>query len=251
MEGLELLIDLHKDNERQGPGSIASSLKALEITELLKKNQEGSILKIADLGCGTGSSSIFLAQNLNAEIFAVDFLTDFLNVLEEKANKESVLGKIQTFARSMDELPFEKKSFDLIWSEGAIYNIGYRKGVEYFKEFLKEDGILAISEITWLTHDRPSELTQYWLSNYPEIDTASAKMAILEEAGFTPIGYFYLPEEDWINNYYKPLEAKYEDFLQKHGEKAKELILAEQEEIAMYLKYKQYYSYGFYIARKN
>ncbi len=251
MEGLELLIDLHKDNERQGPGSEASCIKALELSGLLEKQQESEQLKVADLGCGTGFSSIFLAKNLNAEIYSVDFLPDFLNILEKNAKKANVLDKIQTFARSMDDLPFQKEYFDAIWSEGAIYNIGFEKGVEYFKNFLKKDGILALSEITWLTNERPEELTNYWVTNYPEIDTASAKMAILEKLGFTPIGYFTLPVVDWLNSYYAPLEAKHNAFIEKHGNAGQEIVNAEKEEIAFYKKYSDYYSYGFYIAVKK
>ena len=32
----------------------------------------------------------------------------------------------------MDALPFENEELDLIWSEGAIYNIGFEKGVTPF-----------------------------------------------------------------------------------------------------------------------
>ena len=40
-------------------------------------------LKIADIGCGTGASTLLLARSLDAQITAVDFLHDFLEVLEK------------------------------------------------------------------------------------------------------------------------------------------------------------------------
>ena len=38
-------------------------------------------------------------------------------------------------AASMEDLPFESSYFDLIWSEGAIYNIGFEKGIKTWKPF--------------------------------------------------------------------------------------------------------------------
>ncbi|MDZ7741075.1 MAG: hypothetical protein U5Q03_04820 [Bacteroidota bacterium] len=77
-------------------------------------------------------------------------------------------------------------------------------------------------------------------------------MKILEENGFSPIGYFYLPESSWINNYYQPIEDRIDAFLNKHNnsELAKGITEAEQNEIIKYRTYKDFLSYGFYIARK-
>jgi ubiquinone/menaquinone biosynthesis C-methylase UbiE len=73
-------------------------------------------------------------------------------------------------------LPFNDEEYDVIWSEGAIYNIGFEKGVKDWKRFLKTGGMMVVSEITWLTAERPSELQEYWKNEYPEIDTASSKI---------------------------------------------------------------------------
>ena len=47
----------------------------------------------------------------------------------------------------MDDLPFDKRSLDAVWSEGAIYNIGLNKGIARFGRYLKRGGILSVSEI--------------------------------------------------------------------------------------------------------
>ena len=138
------------------------------------------------------------------------------------------------------------------YGRGAIYNMGFGRGIAYFKRFLKRGGILAVSEITWLSQSRPDELTTYWTDMYPEIATAAEKIKCLEENGFVLKGYFPLPESCWIDNYYDPLQTRFSRFLAKHaGEEAKSIIDAEISEIAVYQEYGDHYSYGFYIAQKS
>ena len=248
MEEYQLLIDLHKRAKRQGPGGDAETEKAIDLAML----DPSASLRIADIGCGTGSSTMLLARFLNARITAVDFLQDFLGTLENRADKMGLSDKIRTLNCSMDNLPFGDEEYDVIWSEGAIYNIGFEKGVKDWKRFLKTGGMMVVSEITWLTADRPSELQEYWKNEYPEIDTSSSKIEIMENNGYSPVAYFVLPEHCWLDNYYRPMQDGFEAFLKRNGnsEKAQAIVNAEKKEIALYEKYKAHYSYGVYIARK-
>jgi cyclopropane fatty-acyl-phospholipid synthase-like methyltransferase len=248
MEEYQLLIDLHKRAKRQGPGEDAETEKAIDLAML----DPSASLRIADIGCGTGSSAMLLARLLSARITAVDFLQDFLEALENRAEKMGLSDKIRTLNCSMDNLPFGDEEYDVIWSEGAIYNIGFEKGVKDWKRFLKTGGMMVVSEITWLTADRPSELQEYWKNEYPEINTASSKIDILEKNGYSPVAYFVLPEHCWLDDYYRPMQDGFEAFLKRNGnsEKAQAIVNAEKKEIALYEKYKAQYSYGVYIARK-
>jgi ubiquinone/menaquinone biosynthesis C-methylase UbiE len=248
VEDYQLLIDLHKTANRQGPGGDAETKMALDLSMV----DRSAPLKIADIGCGTGASTLLLAQLLKAQITAVDFLEEFLEVLEEKAENMGLSEKITTLSCSMDNLPFEDEEFDIIWSEGAIYNIGFERGVKDWKRYLKMGGLLAVSEITWITGSRPSELQKYWDGEYLEIDVASSKIGGLEKNGYSPIGYFVLPEHCWLDNYYKPMQNSFDNFLERNGnsEEARAIVEAENKEIELYEKYKSYYSYGVYLARK-
>lgn len=248
MDDLELLIDLHQDAARQGPGSDAETSRAIELAGL-KREQP---LKVADIGCGTGASTLVLARALNAQITAVDFVQAFLDVLVAEAQRQGLAEQITTRCCAMDALPFETSSLDLIWSEGAIYNIGFEKGIAEWRPYLKPGGLLAVSEITWTTGARPMALQQHWQAEYPEIDVASAKMRVLEQHGYSPVGYFVLPEHCWLDHYYRPLEQRFQRFLDRHQQsaEARSLVAAEQQEIALYEQYRAFFSYGFYLARK-
>ena len=133
MEDYQLLVDLHKNANRQGPGGDSETEKALSQAMI----DRAAPLKIADIGCGTGASSLMLARLLNAQITAVDFLQDFLEVLEGRAKNMGLSEKITTLCCSMDNLPFGKEEYDVIWSEGAIYNMGFERGVVDWNHYLK------------------------------------------------------------------------------------------------------------------
>lgn len=248
MDDYELLIDLHKSGNRQGPGGDKETEKAVELA-MLDRTQP---LRIADIGCGTGASTLVLARLLKARITAVDFLQEFLEVLEGRAENMGLSDKITSLNCSMDNLPFDDEEYDVIWSEGAIYNIGFEKGVKDWNRYLKVGGVLVVSEITWITASRPSQIQKYWESEYPGIDTASSKISILEKNGYSPLAYFVLPGHCWLDNYYRPMEDRFNDFLARNGksEKAREVVEAEKREIKLYEDYGNYYSYGVYIAKK-
>lgn len=249
MDDFSLLIDLHQHQPRQGPGEDLETKRAIALAGLVDRKG----LQIADIGCGTGAATLCLAQELEASITAVDLFPEFLEALEDRARALRVDSRIKTCAASMDALTFAPGSLDVIWAEGAIYNMGFANGLRAWRPFLKPNGLIAVSEITWLSASRPDELTRHWESAYPEINVASAKFRTLEAEGFSPLGYFVLPKTSWLEHYYRPLQASFKDFAKRHeqSQEAMELIAAEEAEIALYEKHSDYYSYGFYIARRS
>ncbi|MCF8261281.1 MAG: class I SAM-dependent methyltransferase [Melioribacteraceae bacterium] len=249
MNELELLVDFHKDAQRQGPGSHQTTIKTLDF--ISSRNNHN--LKILDIGCGTGAQTISLAQNTDSKITAVDLFPEFLEKLDQRALIFGLGEAIKTVQASMEKLPFEENSFDIIWSEGAIYNMGFEAGIQYWKKFLKPGGYMAISEITWFTDSRPSNLDAHWQNAYPQINTASNNIELLEKNNLSPVAYFQIPKECWIDNYYTPMKNRFNAFLERHAysEAAKTLIENEKEEINLYESYSEFYGYGFYINRKN
>jgi len=241
---LDFIISFHKKLYRQGPGSDEETLRAIKLTGL----SESTELSILDLGCGTGSQTNVLANHLNGTITALDLFQPFLDELEDRIKSPNV----RTFQGSMDDLNFEKESFDLIWSEGAVYNMGFENGLKYLHPFLKKNGIIALSEIIWLTNDRPAEIETYWNAEYPEIDSAQGKIKTLHESGYELVDHFILSEESWLSNYYGPLETGLAVLREEHSieEGLIEVIQSYQNEIRLYKMFKEYFGYGFYIARK-
>lgn len=249
MTELDLIVDLHCTMQRQGPGSTSDTLRALGfMSEYLPKN-----LSIADIGCGSGGQTITLARHIDGHITAVDLFPGFLEELESRSTKQGLSEKITTVKASMDSLPFSDASYDLIWSEGAIYNIGFENGIRLWRPFIKDGGYLAVSEITWITNTRPKEIEDFWTGAYSGIDTAANKIIQLERNGFSLAGYFHLSPSSWLKEYYTPLQDALKPFLAKHNfsELATKVAREHNEEIELYRRYQEYYSYGFYVARKS
>lgn len=249
MNEFELLIDLHRYNLRQGPGGIAETERAIALTGLEHRRN----LNMADIGCGSGGQTMTLARKLDGHVTAVDLFPEFLEELEVRAGKKGLAHRISTLAASMDDLPIGKEEYDLIWSEGAIYLMGFEEGISAWKEHLKPGGIIAVSDITWITEKRPEALENFWAKECPGIATVDARLNALTKQGYEALGHFMLPQECWIDNYYKPLQESYDAFLnrQGHSQEAKELAEVDKQEYEMYLKYKEHYSYGFYVAKKQ
>jgi len=243
-----LLVDLHIGGDRQGPGGAAETRRAIELSGLSAHRD----LRLADIGCGTGASTLVLAAELDARVIAVDFLSDFLDVLRARAIREDLADRIDTVTASMNDLPFNAGSLDAIWSEGAIYNMGFENGVRQWRRFLKRGGILAVSELTWLTALRPAELEVHWCAQYAEVGTASSKLAVLERNGYAPLGYFVLPDHCWLDAYYRPMQQRFAAFLARHGsaDAARGVVAAAEQEIALYEHHREFVGYGYYIARK-
>ena len=243
----DLICEYFKTLERQGPGSPEITVRALSHIESL-----GEESRIADLGCGTGGQTMVLGQNLKGKITGMDMFPVFIDLFNENARKLELQDRVKGIVGSMDSLPFQKEELDLIWSEGAIYNIGFERGLKEWRDYLKTGGYIAVSEASWFTLERPAEIEAFWQDAYPGMDTVSNKVAQVEKAGYIPIATFILPEECWTENFYDPQVAVDENFLKKHaGNKvAEEFIANQRHEAQLYHKYKDYYGYVFYIGKK-
>jgi ubiquinone/menaquinone biosynthesis C-methylase UbiE len=243
---LNIIYEYFSHMERQGPGSEEITLKALGFIEGLTERS-----KVADIGCGTGGQTMVLAQNTAGEIVGVDLCSDYVKQLNKKARNQNLQDRVKGVAGDMKNLPFQEDELDLIWSEGAIYNIGFEQGLNEWRKFLKQGGYIAVTENTWFTEERPAEIQEFWQKAYAEIDTISNKVAQMQKAGYLPIATFVLPEGCWIN-YYALQPQIQESLLQKYdGNKSvKEFIAYQRYEAELFNKYKAYYGYVFYIGKR-
>jgi len=244
---LNLICEYYATVERQGPGSPEVTVKALSFVDNL--NGES---RIADIGCGTGGQTMVLAQHAPGTITGIDLFPTFIDLFNSNAQKLNLQDRVKGKVESMDQLSFQNEELDLIWSEGAIYNIGFERGLREWRKFLKKGGYIAVSEASWFTEKRPAEIHEFWQREYPGIDTIPNKVAQMQKAGYVPVASFILPENCWTEHFYEPQVSAEEAFLKKHAgnQAAEDFIASQRHETQLYYKYKEYYGYVFYIGKK-
>lgn len=243
---MEIFWELHKDLTREGPGNEASTLKALALAQNLPTNA-----RVLDVGCGPGAQTISLAKALKGNLSAMDLHEPFLAQLKKRAEEEGFSSRIHARKGDMAALDFEPTSFDLIWSEGAIYNIGFERGLDEWRRYLKPGGYIAVSELCWLRKDPPEELAAYWAYDYPAMKDIAANLAIIARLGYALAGHFTLPEECWRDEYYGPLGRRIQALRLEHAQDATAMntLALCQKEIDLYERYSDYYGYEFFVMK--
>lgn len=97
----------------------------------------------------------------------------------------------------MCELRFKVNSLDLIWSEGAIYIMGFEKGFREWKPLLKTGGYLVAPELTWIKPNPLTQVAEFWKEGYPAMQNVEGNLVIIEKAGYRTIDHFVFPESAW------------------------------------------------------
>jgi SAM-dependent methyltransferase len=247
MEIMEFLCKTHIGLERQGPGSTEMTVKTLSFLDNLNR-----ISRAVDFGCGTGGQTMVLAQNITGNITGIDLFPEFINVFNDNAKKLNLQERVNGIVGSMENISFQKEEFDLIWSEGAIDNIGFEKGLNYWNGFLKRSGYIAVTCPSWLCDGYPAEIEKFWADAGSRLDTIGHNISLMQKAGYSFVAAFTLPEKCWTDNYFIPREKAEKALLEKHsGDKTLEVFIENNKyEAELYSKYIQYYGYVFYIGRK-
>lgn len=244
MEGI--LFEIFEALPRQGPGDYESTKRALQKVGNLPENPN-----ILDVGCGVGMQTVDLAKLTKGQITAVDNHAPFLTQLQKKAEEQHCQNQIKTVQADMMAMDFPPDSFDLIWSEGAVYIMGFDKALHNWKPMLHPFGSVVLSEIAWFKPNPPQEAQDFWSVEYPSMKYFEDYVAMLEVANYELLESFRLPAQSWWTDYYQPMETKLVEMRAKYHNDlaAQELFGALQLEIDIHRKYSDFYGYVFYVMR--
>ncbi len=242
----KLFFELFDGLPRQGPGSTASTLRALELVPGV-----GQETRVLDLGCGTGAQTLALAQASRARILAIDNRPAFVDILNQEVQRLGLDDRVEARGGDMAHLELEEAPFDLIWCEGAIYNVGFEAGLRDWRRLLRPGGHVALTEACWQKPNPPAACVAFWKREYPAIrDTAALREAI-EGCGYETVEHFPLPASAWWDDYYRPLQDNVNAFRGRHRNDAEARGLADgiQEEIDIWQAYAEFYGYEFFVLR--
>lgn len=242
---MEYFLQIYGSLPRAGPGSNELTRRAFELMP-----QVPDAPRILDVGCGPGMQTVELLKITNGTVAALDLIPDMIARVKASAENAGVSDRLVTIEQDMKEMAFPESSFDIIWSEGAIYNLGFEAGLKKVKAFVKKGGYVAVSEAVWLKPNPPAEVIEFW-REYPEIDTVEVKLEVIRRIGYAVVGHFIFPTTAWTEQYYDPMEKRIAEKAEAwSGIPEAEIVLREaKNEISIFRRHFDYFSYAFFVMR--
>ena len=242
MESFAPLLRLFQGMTRKGPGSEASTLRALALCPL----PESPV--VADLGCGSGASALVLARILQTPVLALDADGTALDDLWNLAKAQGLLPRIHPRTGDLANPGIAPESLDLLWSEGAIAHLGWAAGLRIWRDLLHPGGVMAITDATWFEDEPPEEARRAWAEWYPAMETEAGSLRTARDLGLKVLGHFRLPAQDWWA-YFDQVEAQCRKW--EGDESLAEVIAACRSERDLYRRTGHSYGYAFSVLQKT
>jgi len=232
---------LFSDIERKGPGDDAFTKSILGRLPKIPDNA-----RIVDLGCGTGAGSVLLAQHYRLPVLCVDTSQEFLATLEGHAERLGLTSLITPLQADMGKLNSHEHQFDLLWSEGAAYNLTFDVAMEKWRPLMADGGVAVVSEMSWFGAERPQKVLDYWGEAYPQMASETANIQSAERHRFEVLFTERLPAPSWWKYYYDPLLAKADALSEGASEKLQEAIDETRLETDVFRGGSNHFGYTFY-----
>jgi len=227
--------------KRWGPGSESETLKALSSIPISPTN-------VLEIGSGKGLATLVLANNLSAKITSVDNEQSALDSLKQAVEDEGFAEIVEPICASMTDLPFENKSFDLIWSEASAYIMGVENALTEWKSLLKDNGVMVFSDLVLLNQTPSEAVKEFWDKEYPDIQTVETRRKQITTAGYEIISDFRFSQSSW-DNYYLPLKRRVEELMPTMKDSIALKDIAS--EVEFYLNHNSEYGYQMFILKST
>ncbi len=243
----EIFFEVFEHLPRQGPGNRDCCARALHLCRELPHCPA-----VLDLGCGAGGQTLHLAELTAGSIVAIDSHAPSIERLQAAVAERGLSGRISAVVGDMACPGQPAGSFDLVWSEGALYNIGLRAALRVCHGLLRPGGYLAFTDAVWRREDPPAEVRAAFELDYPTMGRVEDDLAALRESGFEPIGHFTLPDEAWWGDFYTPMQARIAELRGKYAGDTEALVALDRlaEEPEMHRRHSDFYAYEFFVARR-
>jgi SAM-dependent methyltransferase len=230
--------------EKLGPGSNTDTLYVLRL--LPKK----SFRVVIDAGCGTGRQTLALAKELGTPVHAVDSHAPFLADLVRRAGEAGVGHLVRAHGMDMKDIPQAFQGVDLLWSEGAAYNIGFANALAAWAPALAPDGFAVVSELSWLKGQAPDAVRDFFRSAYPDMQSAEHNAAVAAGAGYEVLATHTLPRQAWVDGYYEILAPRAKALLGHPDPSVRAFAAETVREIEAFQCAEDSYGYVFYVLRR-
>jgi len=206
---------------------------------------------VVDAGCGAGRQTMLLAGELGTLIQAVDSYEPFLNRVEQRAKEKGVGHLVRTHCMDMKNISSVFPTIDLLWAEGAAYNIGFANALTTWSKAIKPDHFAVVSELCWLREKIPDAVQEFFESGYPDMKSVPQNIAIAEEAGYKLFNTYTLPREAWVKGYYDVLEPRAKSLANHSDVGVRDFAVETLKEIETFKISEQSYGYVFFVLQRS
>lgn len=227
--------------EKLGPGSDT------ETVTMLRRIPKRQFDVVVDAGCGNGRQTLVLAKELGTVIHAVDSYAPFLSSLTDRATAAGIGPLVETHCMDMKDIPAVFPNVDLLWSEGAAYNIGFANALATWSSAITKGGFVAVSELSWLRDEVPASVKEFFAAAYPDMRSITQNIAVAESAGYRVLTTHTVPEDTWTDGYYDVLERRAETLIGHPDSAVRDLATETLREIEVFRVSAESYGYVFYI----
>jgi cyclopropane fatty-acyl-phospholipid synthase-like methyltransferase len=230
--------------EKLGPGS---DFDTRYVLGLLPKRQYRIVV---DAGCGTGRQTLVLARELGCCIHAVDTHEPFLKEILCRAAAQSVADLIDVHCMDIRDIPSVFPHIDLLWSEGAAYNIGFANALATWASAIQPGGFAVVSEMSWMREQISEVARHFFNSEYPGMHSVPQNIEIARNAGYEVVATHTLPRQTWVEGYYDTLEPRARSLLNHPDAAVRELAAGMIREIEVFELSENSYDYVFYVLQR-
>jgi SAM-dependent methyltransferase len=131
--------------------------------DILLKEDIDKTIKVLDIGCGTGQTSAYIANQYECDVTAFDSNYVMLEKSRERFSELSL--SIDIVYGYVENLPFENLLFDLILSESVLAFTNTSKSISEVKRVLKPCGVLLAIEMVCereLSNEARTEIQDFY-----------------------------------------------------------------------------------------
>jgi hypothetical protein len=142
-------------------------------------------------------------------------------------------------------------TIDLLWAEGAAYNIGFANALTTWAKGIKPSGFAVVSELCWLREQIPDPVTEFFQLAYPGMQSVPQNIAIAEEAGYKIFNIYTLPKKAWMKDYYDVLESRAKSLINHSDVTVSHFAIETFKEIETFKISEDSYGYVFYVLQRS
>lgn len=125
------------------PGGFKTTNKLAELCEISEHS------RVLDIGCGKGTSSIYLVKKFGCQVVGVDASEKRITEAIELAKRDEMEGRVTFKVCNAEKIPFPDAGFDAAITQAALIFMDMEKVVKEAVRVVRNGGYVGVAELTW------------------------------------------------------------------------------------------------------